>query len=158
MYEDIIALERPAHENDLFSRRHPKMERQNRAKLFAPYAALRGYEECVAARQVPYEPRRCLDEDEARELNRRIGELYPLCRTGALARKNRVAVRVEYFVPCRDMQHEAYGREGQYRVAEGVVRRLDVPRQCVTVGNRTIAFSDISTLSVTGSQPIAGAP
>ena len=60
-YSDIIGLRRPVHDGDVFSRRHPKMAQLNRAKLFAPYAALRGFEDRVAAKRVPYVPRHCFD-------------------------------------------------------------------------------------------------
>ena len=46
-YKDILDKERPKHENDAFSLRHPKMERLERAKLFAPFAALKGFEESI---------------------------------------------------------------------------------------------------------------
>ncbi len=46
-YEDIINKKRPVHENDDFSVRHPKMSREDRAKIFAPFAALKGYEEAL---------------------------------------------------------------------------------------------------------------
>ena len=143
MYEDILGLSRPEHEDDAFSRKHPHMTRLNRAKIFAPYAALKGYEECVAARNVRYVPRHILDSDEEYALNRRIGWLWERCRNGRLARRNHVVVSVEVFVPCADPQSEAYGREGQYQVVTGVVRRVDVPRQCLVVGEQTIAFRDI---------------
>lgn len=42
-YADILHLERPQTEQSL--RRHPRMSLQNRAKIFSPFAALRGYEE-----------------------------------------------------------------------------------------------------------------
>lgn len=46
-YADIIEKERPQTESSL--RRHPRMTLQNRAKIFSPFAALRGYEEQIAA-------------------------------------------------------------------------------------------------------------
>lgn len=45
-YADILDKERPQTEESL--RRHPRMTLQNRAKIFAPFAALRGYEEQLA--------------------------------------------------------------------------------------------------------------
>lgn len=42
-YADILDKSRPQTEQSL--RRHPRMPVQNRAKIFAPFAALRGYEE-----------------------------------------------------------------------------------------------------------------
>ena len=41
-------MERPQTEESL--RRHPRMTLQNRAKIFAPFAALRGYEEQLEER------------------------------------------------------------------------------------------------------------
>ena len=46
-YKDIIDKERPVHNGDEFEARHPKMSRENRAKIFAPFAALKGYEEAI---------------------------------------------------------------------------------------------------------------
>lgn len=42
-YADILYEERPNSAESL--RRHPRMSLQNRAKIFAPFAALRGYDE-----------------------------------------------------------------------------------------------------------------
>lgn len=42
-YADILDKSRPQTEQSL--RRHPRMPVQNRAKIFAPFAALRGYED-----------------------------------------------------------------------------------------------------------------
>lgn len=42
-YADILHEERPCSAESL--RRHPRMPLLNRAKIFAPFAALRGYEE-----------------------------------------------------------------------------------------------------------------
>ena len=46
-YKDIINLERPKHINDAFSAKHPSMKREDRAKIFASFAALKGYEEAI---------------------------------------------------------------------------------------------------------------
>ena len=46
-YRDIIDKERPVHDGDEFEARHPKMPREARAKIFAPFAALKGYEEAI---------------------------------------------------------------------------------------------------------------
>ena len=46
-YNDIIDKNRPVHDGDEFEARHPKMPREARAKIFAPFAALKGYEEAI---------------------------------------------------------------------------------------------------------------
>lgn len=45
-YADILPMERPQSEESL--RKHPRMSLQNRAKIFSPFAALRGYDEQLA--------------------------------------------------------------------------------------------------------------
>ena len=45
-YADIIGLERSQSEESL--RRHPRMSLANRAKIFSPFAAVRGYDEPIA--------------------------------------------------------------------------------------------------------------
>ena len=46
-FEDIINEHRPEHNNDDFAHRHPKMRRSDRAKIFAPYAALTGHSDMI---------------------------------------------------------------------------------------------------------------
>ena len=49
-YRDMLHLPRP-------SSAHPKMKRQDRAKIFSPFAALAGYDEAVHARDRVLVPR-----------------------------------------------------------------------------------------------------
>ncbi|MBO4242275.1 MAG: hypothetical protein IKT14_00790 [Clostridiales bacterium] len=46
-YDDLLKMERPQHINDDFSVKHPKMPLSSRAKIFAPFAALKGYEKSI---------------------------------------------------------------------------------------------------------------
>ena len=147
-YTDIINLHRPTHDGDVFSRRHPKMARQNRAKLFAPFAALSGFDEAVRAKQAPYVPRRVGDADELRALNLALARLYRATRTGALARQNQIRARVEYFEPCADPNHEAFGRGGLYREVADVVWRVDPAGQRLTIGDRVIPFADLRRIVI----------
>lgn len=47
-YEDIIGLPYPPKDRDMA--KHPPMSAADRAKIFAPFAALKGYEEAIAAK------------------------------------------------------------------------------------------------------------
>ena len=47
-YINIINKERPVHNGDYFSFRHPKMDRKKRAKLFMAFEALSGFSEEIA--------------------------------------------------------------------------------------------------------------
>lgn len=68
-YGNIIFGDRPVHDGDLFSRRHPKMSRLSRAKIFAPFAALVGFNEAVRAKEIQYVPKHILDPEEEIALN-----------------------------------------------------------------------------------------
>lgn len=49
-YRDVFLKGRPRHDRyDPFRIRHPRMDRRKRAKIFAPFDALKGFSEAVAA-------------------------------------------------------------------------------------------------------------
>ena len=62
-YSDIISLQRP-----LITR--PSMEISHRAKQFAPFAALQGFEQNIRQKEIIYEERRILSDDQKEEINR----------------------------------------------------------------------------------------
>ena len=149
-YSDIIGLRRPVHDGDVFSRRHPKMTQLNRAKIFAPFAALTGFDNAVRPKEVHYVPRHILDPEETYALNEKLNELYLKTRTGALARMNRITVKVEYFEVCTDVNNDAYGRLGLYHTETGILWKVDPMAQAITVGEKVIPFGNISTLNIIG--------
>lgn len=65
-YADIFHLSRPEP-----SFRHPRMALSNRAKIFSPFAALRGYENEIAEEKWKQTrvPKKMLSEDEMAELS-----------------------------------------------------------------------------------------
>ena len=46
-YADIRSASRPVHSGDSFSHRHPPMSLADRAKIFSPFAALKGYDDAI---------------------------------------------------------------------------------------------------------------
>lgn len=48
-YDDIIGLEYPLEQHDRI--RHPSMAIADRAKIFSPFAALRGHREALRSRE-----------------------------------------------------------------------------------------------------------
>lgn len=146
-YGNIIFLDRPVHDGDLFSRRHPAMTRLNRAKIFAPFAALVGFDERVRRKEVAYIHKVELDADEEWELNRRIMILHKLTANSRLARANAVDVKVEYFAACTDSENDAYMEKGQYLTVMGRLIKADPHSQELTLmvdGEiKVIRFSDI---------------
>lgn len=151
-YGNLVFMDRPVHTDDVFSRRHPKMTLLNRAKIFAPFAALVGFDEHIRSKDVPYERKHELDADEEWELNRRLNILHNLTYNSKLARKNAVAVTIEYYIPCTDQSSEAYGIMGLYESVTGIVRRVDMVNQAITTTDtegltHSIRFSDIYTIT-----------
>jgi len=150
-YGDIILMGRPIHSGDVFSRRHPKMTRQHRAKIFAPFAALVGFEEHIRSKEIQYVNKHELDADEEWELNRRLCVLHDLTANSRLARANSVTVTIEYYIPCTDPNNDAFERKGLYETTTGVVRKVDNVNQSVILddsdGERNIAFADIYNIT-----------
>ena len=153
-YGNIIFLERPVHNGDLFSRRHPKMA--NRAKIFAPFAALVGFDDRVRRKEISYVSKVELDADEEWELNRRLRILHELTANSKLARINTVDVTVEYYAVCTDMENDAYMEKGQYLTVTGRVVKIDQHKQEIKLmlnGNtHIIRFSDVHRIEDPGGR------
>ena len=64
-YAKLIYMPRP-----VSNRR--KMDVGHRAKQFAPFAALRGFEESVRKKEILYESRKELSEEKKQELDRKL--------------------------------------------------------------------------------------
>ena len=79
-----------------------QMDVTHRAKIFAPFAALAGYENCIAAQQVGYTGRRYLSEEEREKLDRKLTVLHNLTYNGKKARINRPLVTVTWWASCED--------------------------------------------------------
>ena len=123
------------------------MSQQNRAKLFAPFAALVGFDERVHKKEINYVPKHELDADEEWELNHRLYKLHCLTANSRLARANMVSVSIEYFAVCTDEENDAYLVKGQYKTITGMVLKVDPHEQTITVrsgaNTEIIPFSDI---------------
>lgn len=123
------------------------MSQLNRAKIFAPFAALVGFDERVHRKEVNYVAKHELDADEEWELNHRLYELHCLTANSKLARANMVSATVEYFSVCLDEENDAYQVKGQYKTVTGVVLRVDQHEQRIIIRNgadtEVILFSDI---------------
>ena len=146
-YGNIIFQDRPNHDGNLFSRRHPRMSQLNRAKIFAPFAALVGFDERVRRKEIVYVSKHLLDAEEEWELNQTLYKLHCLTANSRLARVNRVMVSVEFFVLCTDEENDAYQTKGQYRTVTGMVSKVDAHGQCISLccdqEPQVIPFSDI---------------
>ena len=64
-YADMIYMQRP------ISRRI-RMDIGHRAKQFAPFAALKGFEECVRKKEIIYEKRKILSDEQKNEIDQKL--------------------------------------------------------------------------------------
>lgn len=108
-FDEIIDMERPWTEETL--KRHPKMSPQDRAKIFAPFAALRGHSERLGEEDVKLlrSERVELSEDDAVALSDKLSQI----------RKD-MNVTVTYF-----QADEEGGDIGYYVTARGKVTSVD---------------------------------
>ncbi len=165
-YGDIFLKGRPQHHQDEFSRTHPRMSRGKRAKIFAPFAALAGYGEAVAAKEIVYEPKKELAEEKKTKINQQLSwieEHTPRSekerlRTGAEGPQIQVTFFQQNVLPIDrtlavngDTENGKLlddGRpRGQYRSLKGSVHRISLQEQCMEIRDgatmKQIAFDDV---------------
>ena len=134
-YQDIIHLSRP------FSN-HPKMAIANRAKLFTPFAALRGFDIEILTQEQDrlLMPQISLASDREEEIYRVLNGLHQ----GDWA-------TVTYFVP---VKHIAQQLLGEYTVVSGEVKRVDDVEQLLVLEGYPIPFSTIHALTAHGREGV----
>lgn len=98
----------------------PKMSRENRAKQFAPFAALKGFEEGIKWKEKVYVDKRELSEESLERLDNKFKEI----------KKNDIITVVYY-------------NKGEYLKVTGMVARIDVTARILQVINTKIRFEDI---------------
>ena len=121
-YGDIIEMERPQTEESL--RKHPRMTLQNRAKIFSPFAALRGYDEQLAAEKQRTErvTKRILTEEEMSALSDRLMQVT-----------KGMSITVRYFK--EDTAHPEVPAVGNYVTLTGKADRIDPVFRTLQVGD-----------------------
>ena len=151
-YRDILLRGKPCHDpTDSFRLRHPSMDPAKRAKIFAPFDALKGFQEAVSSKDVLYEEKRELNKEDRDRLNRQLILLRQLT-SGARSGRTPVRISVLYYVPCRDLNSDSFGIRGQHRTITGICRKVDFDlTHSLFVGDAQIPLDDIC--SITGSDP-----
>lgn len=108
-YEDMMSLSRPAP-----SPSHPRMPVSNRAKIFSPFSALRGYEEEIEEEgwKILRVPKKILSEEDTDRLSNLISQI-----------KKNMVVQVRYFK--EDTLHPSIPPLGTYQELTGTVLQID---------------------------------
>ena len=148
-YRKVMQMGRPKHgKYSDFGLRHPSMPCSRRAKIFAPFDALKWFDERIAAKEVLYEQKRQLSRSEKLELSRKISLLCRLTGRKKAQKKSRPLITVTYFSPCKDMENDAYGSGGLYQTLTGTVTHVDpVINKTMTIDSRIINLEDILKIS-----------
>ena len=149
-YREVFLKGKPRHStDDPFSVRHPKMDLSRRAKLFAPFDALRGFSAAVIAKDERYEERKETDAGILEDLGDKIRLLCELTATRKLALENNVQISVTYFEPCSDANSEAYETGGKYLTVTGTCMLIDPDvSQTILVDEMLISFGDIIQIRI----------
>ena len=98
----------------------PKMTREDRAKQFMPFAALKGYPEALAKKEKIVVPKVEVSEEYAQLLDQKLRKVT----------KNDI-ITVVYF------------SDGEYLKKTGMVSRIDETARILKVVNTKILFDDI---------------
>ena len=151
-YAEVMRKGKPQHERfDPFSIKHPKMDHGKRAKIFAPFDALKGFNEAVSAKDVLYESRIELLQEDSEELSRRLTILHNLTFNSRIARENRVQVTVTYYEPCSDENHEAYGLRGQHKTITGICWNVDAElNQTILIDRIKLPLGNVLKIEASG--------
>lgn len=149
-YRFALSRRRPEHRRcDEFSLCHPPMPLEQRAKIFSPFAALRGFEEAIDEKRALYVEKRELSGEEREALDRTLSRLLEQTPNLRAARERRLTAAVTYYVPCADENHEAYGCRGSYETVSGVVWKVDpVLRKSLLIGEKEIELADIAGITL----------
>lgn len=139
-YADILHMERPQSEVSL--RKHPRMTLQNRAKIFSPFAALRGYDEQLAEEKQRTERvrKRILTEEETADLSDRLMQVT-----------KGMTITVRYFA--EDTTHPENPPVGNYVTLTGKVESIDPVFRTLQIAKVVVPFEDL--VEVNGDSIIA---
>ena len=132
-YQDILYCSRPVS-------RHPKMSIENRAKLFTPFSALRGFDIEILTQEQDrlLVPQISLASDREEDIYRLLNGLHQVDWA-----------TVTYFVP---VKHIAGQLLGEYTVASGAVKKVDDVEQLLVLEGYPIPFGNIHALTVQGME------
>lgn len=131
-YDDIINMKYPLESSDIS--KHPRMKVEDRAKIFAPFAALKGYEGAIAAKQKIVVPRIELSEESKEFLDLQLGKIEQLLTMG-----QHPIITVTYFQ--KDSRSNEDG--GEYIQFTGMVAKFDQTSRILQIVEKRLWLEDI---------------
>lgn len=137
-YEDILYLPYPEALSKVWERHH-RMNLVDRAKIFSPFAALRGYETEISNKQFQNlnVQKNVLLEDSREELDEALSALAERLEQG-----EHPSIKVLYFVQNPNLEKGI----GFYRNLEGKISKFDIHQKTLTIEEEKIPFSAIQKI------------
>lgn len=130
-YDDMIDQKKPV------SQRHRPMPRRDRAKIFAPFAALKGHDAAIAARERIIEPGFLLSEEYSAEIDNTIQRIREMIGDG-------IRPTVSLIVFQSDISADA----GEYRLLTGTVCKIDALNHIIQLDRRSIPIDSICKIEI----------
>ncbi len=134
-YDDIIKLDYPAFRNKDSLMKHPKMNLDDRAKIFMPFAALKGYEDAIKEKQRVIVPRKELSEESKESIDYCLKIIEK-----NLQDNTHPVTKVVYFLE----------EDDDYVSFTGKVAKLNLYLKYIQIVDREIFLDDIYSLEIIG--------
>ena len=146
-YSEVLRRGKPVHEKfDSFSIKHPSMPLEKRAKIFAPFDALKGFNEAISSKDVIYEYRKTLSDEDMRILDQKLCMLRQLIINSKASRAGSIPVEVTYFRLSEDPDTQE--AKGSYLTDSGILKKVDVfSRMLILNDDIRIPIDDIISIN-----------
>ena len=135
-YKDMLRMQRPESHRQ-------RMALSDRAKIFSPFAALRGYEKMIQSKEQMRVNRRYLSEEEGDTINRKLI---------ALKKGDRISVTSFHADPGSDGSGGM--AEGTYQTISGVISKLDTDAGMMWIDGIGISIESISRIDSDSISPL----
>lgn len=134
-YDDIIGLSRP-------KTMRPAMPVADRAKIFMPFAALRGYEDAIGEQQRLFAERVELSDEEQEKLDMSLQRIAILLANGV-----QPEVSVKYFVKNEEISKKEEQELGVYKICSGKITKLYAMHDKIRIQDMELWLHDITEIT-----------
>lgn len=133
-YDDIIEVQYPFKDIEKIR----TMTIEERAKIFAPFSALKGHSEAIAAKQKIVAPKVELSEESAQQMDYSLMDIDNQLKNG-----KHPIIKLIYF-----KQDVRLKDKGEYIELSGVVAKLNKELRWIQIVNKKINLDDICMLEI----------
>lgn len=134
-YDDIIGLSRP-------KTMRPAMPVADRAKIFMPFAALRGYGEAIGEQQRQFAERVELSDEEQEKLDMSLQRIAILLANGVQPEGS-----VKYFVKNEEVSKKEEQELGVYKICSGKITKLYAMHDKIRIQDMELWLHDITEIT-----------